>query len=295
MRLGLQATDGVFPTDLGEVRPAHARLVRELGFSGIGAFFGLRGEGVEPQDPRELTTENCREVREMLDDEGVAIAHFWAMWAPLMHPHEPTRRRAVATLQESCRVARDLGTDWITFGSGSASTAHGWAPHRENFTPGALERLIKSLREGVGAAEDHGVTLSLKGHVLTTVNTPGKARDVCDAVGSKWLRCGVDPVNWMTLEHVFDVVAWIDEIFATLDGRVGMVHCKDVILEDELVLHLTERPPGQGVMEYAAYLHQAALADPDGWAILEHTPKESIPKAREHLLRVAKITGTDLS
>lgn len=294
MKLALQAADD-FPTHLEQVQVQDARRVRELGFQAIGAFFGLEGEGRKPQDPRELTTEKCRRVRTLLTDEGVEIAHFWAMWAPLMHPDEPTRQEAVRTLQESCRVASDLGTHVITLGSGSASTVHGWAPHRDNFRPESVGRLIKSLTEGLKAAADYDVMLSLKGHVLTTVNTPERASEVAEAIDSPHLRCGVDPVNWMTLEHAFDVGAWTKHIFEILKGRIGVLHAKDVILEDQLVLHLTERAPGEGIMDYPAYLQLGYATDPDAWVILEHVPLAKVSEARAHLLASAAKVNASLS
>jgi sugar phosphate isomerase/epimerase len=147
------------------------------------------------------------------------------------------------------------------------------------------------LRECAGAAEDHGVTIGLEGHQLVTVRSAEVARDVVDAVASPWVRVDFDPVNWLTLETVYDSGAEIERMLATLGDRVVSAHVKDIRIEDRHVVHLEQCVAGTGLLDLGSLLRGMERIDPDAAVIVEGAGAHELPAVVAHLERVAATVG----
>src|SRR6185503_12110948 len=107
-----------------------------------------------------------------------------------------------------------------------------WTPHPYNWTAQAKDQLIKSLREVAPVAEDCGIYVGMEGHVLVTLNSAETMREVLSAVDSPRIKCDLDPVNWITLETVYETGPAIQEMARTLEGFMIGGHSKDVRIED---------------------------------------------------------------
>jgi len=68
-------------------------------------------------------------------------------------------------------------------------------------------------------------------------------------------------------------------------------HAKDVRQEDGLVVHLNETYAGDGNLNYGVYLQRLSQLDPDLYLVVEHTPPEQLPAARDYILAEADRIG----
>jgi sugar phosphate isomerase/epimerase len=287
VRLALQG--GLVPGTIEQFTDEVAEQIASLGFSGVACHLGFYGGTWAP--PESVTSEHCRVVRDRLARHGLQVAYSWSFWSSLVNADPALRAQAVTISQGALRVARDLGAPCVVSGAGSNDARSGWYPHPENFTDASLARLIRSVREIAPTAEHYGVQFVLKGHTLSTLNTPEKMKLVIDAVGSPMVKGGADPVNWMTLEHVYDTSGFIRHIFDVLGDDLVIAHAKDVFLESRLVLHLTEAVPGQGWMDYATYLRLFEERCPEGWMVIEHVSADDTAAAKRHLDTVVAEQG----
>ena len=287
MRIAIQG--GIVPTSIDQFTDEAARNIAALGFGGIACHFGSSSQ--DWATPDDITPEQCQQVRTILDRHRLGAAYSWSFWASLVNADPQLRREAIRISQGSLRVARDLGARCVVSGPGSNDSRGGWYPHPENFTDASLARLIRSVREVAKAAEDYGVQFVLKGHTLSTLNTPEKMKLVIDAVASPMVKGGADPVNWMTLDHVYDTTRFTRHIFDVLGEDLVIAHAKDVYLEPRLVLHLTEVVHGHGWIDFATYLRLFEERCPDGWLVIEHVAAEDTPEAKRHLDQVAGQLG----
>ena len=282
MRFGVSGD--LFPRDMRDFTPEHARRTCALGFSGIFTRFGAN-------DPHTTSTADCRRVRDILADHGLAMYQCTGYWQPLIHPDESVRREASRTLRAALRVAHDLGARGIDTGPGSLSPNGPWAPHPGNWTLDARRQLVKTLKECAPAAEDLGVYLSLEGHLLVTLDSAETVRDVLDEVGSPFVRSDLDPVNWIGLGEVYDTTTAIERMFATLGERIVSGHAKDVIIEDRLVVHIDQRAAGQGLLDYRAYLRLMEALNPEYPVIVEGATVAELPAVKAFLDGVAAELG----
>lgn len=275
MRVGV--SDGPTPFDPDQVDERVAAKIHELGFSGVATHFGY-GLGVAPAD---LTTARCRRARDVLAAYGIRIVQAWGWSANLIHPDPAERRRQVALLGAAARVAADLGAAMVIVGSGSHNPRGPYWPHRDNHAPDTQERLVASLREAASAAEHHGVVITLEGHVLTTLDTPERVRDIVQAVGSPAVRVNLDPVNFVgDLPTLYASTQLLTHVFEVLGDMVVSGHVKDVYAEDRLVLHLSETVLGDGEFDLRTYLTLFEKRLPDAYLFIEHLPEELVARAK---------------
>lgn len=282
MRFGMS---GAFlPANMDDFTVETARRVRALGFSGIFTRF-------RANDPFQTSKAQCGRVRDILSGEGLRMYQTTGYWQCLIHPDETHRRQAVRTLSEALRVAGDLGSRGIDTGPGSLSPTGPWNPHPDNWSPKSREQLVRSLRECAKAAEDHNVFLSMEGHQLVTLEDAEVTKEVLDAVGSRFVRCDFDPVNWITLKTVFQTGPAVDQMVDTLGHRIVSAHAKDILIEDRLTLHLETVPSGRGLLDYRTFLRRVEALDPDYPVIVEAAGEKDLPQVSAFLRRTAGELG----
>lgn len=282
MRFGMS---GAFlPANMDDITVEMAKRVRDLGFSGI--FTRLRAN-----DPFQTSTAQCRRVRDLLSGEGIRMYQATGYWQRLIDPDEGRRRQAVRTLQEALRVAGDLGARGIDTGPGSMSATGPWNPHPDNWSPKSREQLVRSLRECAKAAEDHNVFLSMEGHQLVTLEDAEVTKEVLDAVGSRFVRCDFDPVNWITLKTVFHTGPAVEAMMDALGPHIVSAHAKDIVIEDRLTLHLETVAAGRGLLDYRTFLRRMEALDPDYPVIVEAAGEKDLPEVGAFLRRIAEELG----
>ena len=215
------------PATPGTSPRTHVRALRGLGFSGASIGLGVPGE---------VPQADLLQAREVLAAGGIRVAQASASYPPLVHPDEGQRREAIELVRRACAQARALDAVYLLVRSGSVNLGGNYYPHRENHTPATAERLIDSLRQVSAAAEAEGVTLGLECHVITTLESPQKVRQIIDAVGSPALRYNADPVNFVSsFADAYDTPAVLRRVFE---------HLGDVHRQRPRQGRLPGRPPG---------------------------------------------------
>lgn len=277
------ATTGYLPGDLRTLEPAHVRTLRDAGFVGCCCRFG---DFSAPTDA-ELTR-----IRDIIAGEGVGIAQVNGQYEGMVNPDESRRQAGIKTFQQAIQVCAKLQGDNLYIRPGSVNPAGHWTPHPDNHSPQTIDRLVDSLQQVTGPAEDAGVLLTIEGHVLSPLDTPARVREVIDRVGSPALKFNVDPVNFVRgLHHVYDPRPLLDELYDTLSDVAWAVHAKDVDVDNGLVLHIKEVVIGRGRMDVADYMQRFEAIKPDGYFIIEHLPDDLIPEARDSVLATAEKLG----
>lgn len=282
----------LFPRHVDEFVEGMAARVREMGYTGVFTRF-------DRDDPFLVTDAQCHRVRDILRDYGLTMVQAIGFRPPLIHPDERVRCQAVSTLREAIRIAAALGSLSCHTGPGSiaqlgAKTSDwdgAWNPHPRNWDTICRQQLIKSLKEVALVAEDRGVVVGMEGHVLVTLNSAEMMRDVLDEVGSPAIRCDLDPVNWLTLDTVFRSGEAIDHMVDVLGQHIFNAHSKDVVVENKLVLHIDERPTGQGVLDHDRLMRRIEDLGPERFLVVEHAAVEDLPAAKAFLDRKAAALG----
>lgn len=204
-----------------------------------------------------------------------------------------SRDTARATLRDTIAAAGMAGARSVVSGVGHMDPdcpTEVFAAHQDNWTDEAMGRLVESCAEAAEWARAAGTTFCVETWVITTLNTPQRVGELVRKVGTNGFGILLDPVNLMCLDTYFDNARLIDECFDTFGDAITLVHAKDTkLLPSPFTYHMSEAPPGEGILDYATLLRRIdALPDPTTPLLIEHLAEDrQIERARDHIRNVA--------
>jgi sugar phosphate isomerase/epimerase len=214
----------------------------------------------------------------------VRVVQSWGWNVNFIHPDRDVRAQHLQRFDRALAVAELLGAEGVTMGGGSHNPRGLYWPHPDNHTAETRDRLVASLREAGAMADSRGLVIALENHVMTTLDTPERVRDILDEVDSPGVRLNVDPVNFVgDLAALWGSTELIERVFDLLGEYAVCGHVKDVYAEDRLVVHLSETFAGDGELDLATYFRRFEALLPDGYLFLEHLPEELMPRAKLHV------------
>ena len=258
MRLCLDS----FVPPLDRITKGTASWVRELGFSVVGV-------DLEPAVPVDANA--CRAVREILEGEGVSIGQVWSVGTPLVRPDPDESATHLEVLRDRVPLAAALGCRVLLTEAGGLHPANAWYPHPENHGEEALARLVAAMKEVASFAADHGVTIAPEMSLMTILSTAIRAEALVEEVDHPGAGVNFDPANILDPLSLYDSGAFVDDAFDRLGSRIVNVHAKDGVARDvPLIVHLEERPAGQGVLDYARLLCRVASLPDWTCIVVEH-------------------------
>lgn len=278
---------GYLPADWRMIDAAATRRVREAGFSGAHIFVDR---------PLQAELSEFKRIKAAYDEAGLVVAQTNGWYECLINPDEATRAEGIRGLSQLIRIGRILDSHFIYVRPGSINPNGHWWPHPENHASRTFDRLVDSLRQVCRVAQDEGMLLGIEGHVLSTLDTPQRVRDLLDAVGSPALKFNMDPVNFVgTVRDVHDTTRVINELFDTLGGDMVALHAKDCAIQNAHVVHIVEVVPCTGSMNYELLMRRWVECCPDGYFLIEHLPDDKVLIALEAIRRKAEVLGIALT
>src|SRR5215207_3358149 len=275
MRLGIV---GLIPSDFHTVDDTLARYIRSLGFSGVGAHIA--------GDPLAASPAAFQHLRAVLDANGLRLVQLWGWYPSIVTGDESLRLAGVRAAQEIVKLGASVGAQMVGIRPTSISPDGPWSPHPLNYAPATEERLVKSLREIAVACADHQLPIALECHVTTTLHSPEASRRIIESVGSEWVKVNLDPVNFARDHHTtYDTTRLLNDLFDTLGSYALAAHIKDVRVDDDHVVHISETPPGTGLMDFETLFRRFEALLPDGYALIEHLTPEQVPDAAAFVIQ----------
>lgn len=280
MRLCLDS----FVPPLDRITKGTACWVNELGFSVVGV-------DLEPTVP--IDANACLAVRNILEGEGVSIGQVWSVGTPLVRPDRGESETHLQVLRDRVPLAAALGCRVLLTEAGGLHPANAWYPHPENHGEEALARLATALKEVAPFAGDHGVTIAPEMSLMTILSTVARAEALVTEVGHTGVGVNFDPANILDPLNMYDSGSLIDDAFDRLGSRIVNVHAKDAAARDlPLIVHLEERPAGQGVLDYERLLRRVVSLPEWTCIVVEHlTDYGQVDEVRRFLVESAERVG----
>jgi sugar phosphate isomerase/epimerase len=288
VRLRLGVSDGPVPRDPSDVDEPLARRLAGLGVRVVHTHFRGSPEAVAADAGR---------VRSVLAEHGVSVAEATGYNPQLIHPDDAVLAGELDRLRAAFETARLQGAEMIISGCGSYHPTHFYGPHPNNHLPATRERLITSLRRVAPWAQDAGVILALECHVATALDTPEHIREVVQAVNSPWVRLNFDPVNLLgDFSKVWANAEAMRHMWQVLGGCYAKCSdIKDVRADTQFVVHISEAPPGEGMLDLDAYFEVIAHLGEDTAVIVEHLPADKAITALAYVKHAAEQRGFTFS
>ena len=274
-----------FTTDPLEMTSELALQLRSLGIEGVICHVGM-GDGKSIRKPLDTDLDQVKRAGETFLEYGIKPLSNWGYWASLCTADDELRKSGIKLVTDSFKVAQAFGTNVVVTGSGSNSNISAWYPVPENHSRESLERYINSLQQIIPVAEDEGMILVVKPHVLSTVRDPQIIKEIFDRIPSPSLRIGFDPTNIVSHNYMYDTPKLINEMVSAAGGRVGSAHAKDFIVEPQLVLRITEVPVGEGIFDWPDYVRKASKYALNEYIALEHLSGEQVKASADFMHKI---------
>lgn len=179
----------------------------------------------------------------------------------------------------------------------AGSRGEEWAgPHPENLTDETFYRIVESVQEILDDVDPDQAAYALEPMPWVYPHTIESYRSLVEAIDRDAFGVHFDPVNMLTSpERVYRNGAWMREFVEEFDEEIVAVHLKDVLLADELTVHVDEVRPGAGTLDYHVLLSVLDDLDDDLPVLLEHLDSaEAYEQAGAYVREMAADIGVDL-
>ena len=199
----------------------------------------------------------------------IVIAEVGAWSNPLSSDAEE-RKAAVAKCEAGLALADEIGARCCVNISGSRGQR--WdGPHADNLTPETFDMIVEVVRAIVDAVQPRRAFYTLETMPWMYPDSAESYLDLLHAIDRKQVAVHLDPVNIVcSPQRYYANAALLRECFAKLGPWIVSCHAKDIQISDLLTVHLDEKAPGEGELDYTVYLTELDKLDPDIPLILEH-------------------------
>ncbi len=215
-------------------------------------------------------------------------------WSNPLSPDEDTRRQAVALCQERLATADRVGARCCVNIAGSRGAK--WdGPCAEDLTEETFALIVESVREIIDAVRPTRSFYTLETMPWMYPDSVESYQRLVAAIDRPAFAVHFDPANLINCpSRLFHSGALLGEFVRALGPLIRSCHAKDIRLSDQFTTHLDEVAPGEGSMDYRAFLRALAGLEADLPVMLEHLPAEAYPAAAAHLRQVATAEGLAL-
>jgi len=271
-----------FGGPLGNLRREEAEFVYNLGFRVAGINAGVT----------ETTQKDIDHALSIFDEFGLAVGPY-GLGASAIRPDRDDELKQQEMIRKALVIAGKLGCTTFRYSVGSMHPTDIWMHHPENVTQKSLDRLVENTRALIPVAESSGCVLAPETTQWTIVNGIERMKEFVDRCDSPFVRIAFDPVNHMTYDRVYNSGRWTQCAIAFLGDRIGVIHVKDVKVQDaQLVSHIDEAPMGTGLLDHAALIEASDWLEPWKTFSLEHIRgRDLIAKAYTYIQGVADRIG----
>jgi sugar phosphate isomerase/epimerase len=174
-------------------------------------------------------------------------------------------------LDRAIELAPSLGVKRLTAWTGGYGSGLFVADER-NFTPAAADAIIRTLETRYQRLEERGLQLALESYVTLACPDAPSLRRLLDRT-PPCVQAVFDPPNLTPIRRYRERDTVLREMAKILQGRVGVVHCKDFRLaEDGRSYQLPG--PLDGVMNYPLFLDCIKPFPSDVPLVAEHIAPE---------------------
>ena len=273
-----------FVPPLDRITKGTANWIRDLGFSAV---------GVDLEGAVAVDKDTAGKVREILDGEGIAIGQVWSVGTSLVRPDPGESAAHLQILRDRVPLAAALGCRVLLTEAGGMHHANAWYPHPENHGEEALDRLAVALKEIAPFAADLGISVAPEMSLMTILSTVDRAVALVEEIDQPGVGINLDPANILDPLSLYESGAFMDDAFDRLGSRIVNVHAKDsAAREVQSIVHLEERPAGQGVLDYGRLLRRASALPDWTCVVVEHlTDYGQVEEVRRFLVESAAKAG----
>ncbi len=188
----------------------------------------------------------------------IVIAEVGA-WSNPIDPDPTKAAEAIALCKQSLAWAERIGARCCVNIAGSRNPKKWDGPHVDNFSKATFDLIVETTQEIIDAVQPTRTFFTLETMPWIFPSSPDEYLDLIRAIDRPGFAVHLDPVNMMnSLDRVHRNADFLHDCFSKLGPHIKCCHAKDVILREDLTLHIDECQPGLGVLDYGVFLTELA-------------------------------------
>ncbi|WIJ24520.1 sugar phosphate isomerase/epimerase family protein [Devosia sp. RR2S18] len=241
-------------------------------------------------------------VRAMADAD-VVIAEGGA-WRNLIAHDETVRKANLDYAVHQLALADEMGARACVAFHGTVGHAgdpwqlsdnYDYGPHPDNQTEAGFERAVETARYVIDAVKPKRAKFSLEMVPWLVTDTPENYLKLLRAIDRPQFGTHIDAVNMVITPRLyFKSGRMIREAFELLGPWVVSCHAKDIVMQGgpgTISFHFDEVPPGEGNLDYVAYVTEIARLGREVPLMLEHFDVPAYRRGLAHIKSVAQAEG----
>jgi len=226
-----------------------------------------------------------RAFAQAAEQAGIVIAETGA-WSNPLSPVESIRSSAMEKCEIMLALADEIGARCCVNIAGSLGKK--WdGPHPADLTAETFNLIVETTRAIIDAVRPKRTYFTLEPMPWMYPDSIESYERLIRAIDRPQFGVHFDPVNLINSpQRYFFNGNFILDFIAHLGSEIRSVHAKDILLQDNLTVHLDEVRPGLGGLDYRTLLRGLDRLEPDLPLMLEH-----LPQASEYDLAAAYVRG----
>jgi len=240
---------------------------------------------IGPESP----DQTVQEILDAAQGADIVLTEIGA-WSNPIDPDLEKAKKAILHCQQSLAWAEKTGARCCVNIAGSRNPQKWDGPHPDNFSPATFDLIVQTTREIIDAVNPTRTFYTLETMPWIFPSSPDEYLALIRAIDRPGFAVHLDPVNMINCpDRAYRSGEFIRDCFAKLGPYIKSCHAKDIILRENLTVHLDECRPGLGTLDYRVFLDELAKLDPDIPLALEHlNTEEEYTAAANHIRGMMK-------
>ncbi len=180
------------------------------------------------------------------------------VWNNMLDPDENKRKENIRKNIETLVLADEIGAKCCVNISGARGEI--WdGPYPGNYAKETFDMIVETVRKIIDEVKPANTFFTLEPMPYMLPDSPDTYLQLIRAVDRKQFAAHLDPVNMISSPQIFyNNAAFIRDCFKKLGPYLKSIHAKDITIMPELTVHLEERRPGLGSLDYGVFLKETS-------------------------------------
>ncbi|HEX4297918.1 MAG TPA: sugar phosphate isomerase/epimerase, partial [Devosia sp.] len=227
-------------------------------------------------------------------DEDIMIAEV-AIWRNVSAPEPDVRKTNLDFAIDRLALADEVGAKCAVTFIGTLAPNSLYGPHPDNLNQIGFDVFVETARKVVDAVKPKRAKFAFEMMQWTLPDSPEVLLELIHAIDRPAFAAHLDPTNLVVSPRLYyNTGDIIRRCFSVLGPHIVSAHAKDLVIGDQLSLHLSEVSPGTGGLDYVTYLTELDKLGGRVPLLLEHLETEQYPAARDKVKSIGASLGIDI-
>lgn len=215
------------------------------------------------------------------------------IWNNPIHPDETLRNQAIDFAKRQLELAEKIQASCCVNISGTWNRNCWYGNHENNFSEETFELVVKTVQEIIDAVNPKHTFYTLEPSPWLYPDSIDSYLQLMQAIDRKAFAVHWDAVNMMfSPKEYYRNGEFLKECIEKLGNYIKSCHVKDIYMDETFTLHMQEKMPGEGILDYQTLIRELNKLNPDMPVFLEHMETDQeYDKAAMYMQKLLKIYG----